>query len=549
MSRSPRPSDASGASSSSAPQRNSRLLPRYTPLSEMLPPRFPSGPYPSSSSTPPTPSAKSLPSESTQAPSAIISSVESIDPTRVSPTAVRTVMDVLAPHAVSLEHMDDSYHVLLVLVKALIGVVSNCYGVMEIFPPAFTTYNLIIPNCINVPFLMWGVAAPPDLIGLATYYSARSAQCAYCSLHTCNFALRRGLDRDALMGSRSFSARESAVVEVALNMSSFPNHLTEDDRRNLFRHLSPANVEWIVLAVSMSGYLTTFMSSLGTDMEQAAVEETADLLKAAGWSQGKHQVTSPETYLQHGELNPTRGDTFMSNIMMLRHLPTAIKYDIAATKKIPSSWPKIGEFLNVNVGHSFPILGLLTHDRAVRALAECIRLNLDAIVCGIEPDTKYLIGIVFAGVNRNRLMAKEFRRMTMMMVDDFDDDMIGAVYDFSKEETDFSVDFLSALTDSALMETTLTETQVRLLYIAKACSFMPTKTTQAVVEATKPLRSEHTVELLSWVSLLSLLQKLYIFYYPSCSESVTLKNAQLGERAPKFTKIVPTFDKVARHLQ
>lgn len=451
-------------------------------------------------------------------------------------------MDVLLPHAVSLQQLDQRYHSLLVLVKVLIGVVSNCDGIMEIFPPAFTTYNLLVPNCINVPFLMWGVAAPVDLISLATYYAARSSQCAYCSLHTCNFALRRGLDEEALTGSRSFSDKEAAVVEVALNMSSFPNHLVEEDRRNLFRHLSPANVEWVVLAISMIGYLTTFMSALGTDMEQAAIEETGELLKAAGWSEGKHDVTAPDGYLQEAEPVPQRGDTFISNVLMLRHIPSAVKFDTSATKRIPAAWPAIGEYLNRNVGHSFPILGLLNHARAVRAIAEAIRLNLDAIVCGIEPDTKYLIGIVFAGVNRNRLMAKEFRKMTMMMVDYFDDDMINAIYEFSREETDFSVDFLSALSDSALMDAPLTELQVRLLYVAKACAFAPTRTTQAVIDATKQLRADNTVELLNWVSLLSLLQKLYIFYYPSCSESVVLKNAQLGERAPKFTKIVPRVD-------
>lgn len=448
-------------------------------------------------------------------------------------------MDVVAPDAISLTEMDDRYHSILSLVRALIGVVSNCIGILEIFPPACTTYNLIVPNCINIPFLTWGVGAPVDLVALATYYAARSSQCAYCSLHTCSFALRRGVDEEALTGSRSFTKKEAAVVEVALNMSSFPNHLVEEDRRALFRHLSPANVEWIVLAVSMVGYLTTFMGALGTDMEQTSVETVADLLRTSGWSEGKHTVASASHYMQEPEVKPMRGDTLLSNFLMLKHLPTAIRYDISATKKIPSSWPAIGDYLNQTVGHSFPILGLLNHARAVRAIAECIRLNLDAIVCGIEPDTKYLVGIVFAGVNRNRLMAKEFRKMTMMMVDYFDDDMINAVYEFSKEDTDFYVDFMSALTDSALMDVPLSEMQVRLLYLAKACSFSPTKTTQAVINATKPLRSENTVELLNWVSILALLQKLYIFYYPSCSESVTFKNAQLGERAPRFTKIVP----------
>lgn len=446
-------------------------------------------------------------------------------------------MDVLAPDAISLDEMDERYHGILCLVKALIGVVSNCDGIMEIFPPAFSTYNILVPNLLNVPFMLWGVAAPPDLVSLAIYYSARSSQCAYCSLHTCSFALRRGVDADALTGNRSFTKREAAVVDAALNMSSFPNHLIEDDRRALFHHLTPANVEWVILAVAMIGYLTTFMSGLGTDLEQGAIEESAHLLRSAGWTEGKHEVTSPEGYLQVADQDPQRGDSFLSNIKLVPYMPSAIKYDNAHLKKIPSSWPAIGDFLNTHVGHSFPILGLLNHTRAVRAIAETIRLNLDAIVCGIEPDTKYLIGIVFAGVNRNRLMAKEFRKMTMMMVDYFDDEMINAVYEFSKEDTDYSLDFSTALTQSALMDTPLTETQVRFLYIAKACSFAPTRTTQSVVDACKPLRSSNTVELLNWVSLLSLLQKLYIFYYPSCSEVSTLKNAQLQERAPRFTKI------------
>ncbi|CDF34271.1 unnamed protein product [Chondrus crispus] len=170
---------------------------------------------------------------------------------------------------------------------------------------------------------------------------------------------------------------------------------------------------------------------------------------------------------------------------MLRHLPAAISFDIAATKKIPKSWPAIGDYLSQQVGHSFPVLALLNHSRAVRAIAGCICLNLDAIVCGIESDAKYLMGIVFAGVNRNRLMAKEFRKMTKLMVDYYDEDCINAVYEFSKEDTDFSVDFMDALTDSALRDTPLSEMQVRMLYIAKASSYAPTRTTQAVVDSTK----------------------------------------------------------------
>lgn len=381
-------------------------------------------------------------------------------------------------------------------------------------------------------------------MSLATYYAARSAQCAYCAMHTCNFAIRRGVDEKALTGDRSLTAREAAVVELALNMSSFPHHLTDEDRLRLYNYLSPSHVEWIVLAISMVGFLTTLMNALGVDMEQTAVNDVAELLQRTGWSEGKHEVTPSDHPLQDAERKPLRGDTLWSNLTMLRHVPSAVHFDNSATKKIPKAWPAIGDFLMVTVGHSFPILGLLNHVRAVRALAEIIRINLDAIECGIDPDMKYLIGIIFAGVNGNRLLAKEFRNMTLLMVDYLDEDMIDAIVEFSQEDTDFSVDFYDALSESALVDddVPLSEAQVRLLYIAKACCFAPTRTTPAVVEATKELRADHSVELLCWVSVLSLLHKLYIFYYPSCTERVTLTDAQLGERVPQFTKILPRID-------
>lgn len=486
----------------------------------------------------PTSPRPSRVSSSSASPSTNSSSVPSIEPSHPN----GTIAQILAPFAVPLTDIRQRYASILSLIRSLVGAIPNSESILQIFPPAFTTCNLLVPNALNVPFVLWGLSAPPELVGLAMYFCARSFQCAYCSLHTCTFARRRGLDEDAISGTRSFTPREAAVVEAALNMSSFPNHLVEDDRHRLYRHLSVANVEWIVLAIAMMGFLTTFMDSLGVDMEQDLVDEATPILKKAGWSQGKHNVAPPKIPEQ-ADSSTVRRDSFISNFMMLRHLPQAISYDLNATRNIPKSWPAIGNYLLRTVGHSFPILGLLTHTRAVRAIAEMIRLNLDAIICGIEPDLKYLIGIVFAGVHCNRLMAKEFRQMTMLMVDYMNEEKMNVIFDFSKEETDFNVGFEETMRESCLTEMGLDESQVRMLYIAKACCFAPTRTTRAVVEATKTLRPEYTVELLCWVSLLSMLQKLYIFYYPSCAEQVTVVNGQLGERAPMFTKLsVPRME-------
>ena len=89
------------------------------------------------------------------------------------------------------------YHGLLRLVDTLIGVVPNCDRYLEIWAPAFRSYNIMVPNLLNLPVPVFGVGGPPaGAVGLAMYVSSRTAGCAYCSAHTCSFALRRGATPD-----------------------------------------------------------------------------------------------------------------------------------------------------------------------------------------------------------------------------------------------------------------------------------------------------------------------------------------------------------------
>lgn len=85
------------------------------------------------------------------------------------------------------------YDALLRLVQVLIGVVPNCDAYLEIWPPAFRTYNIMVPNLLNLPLLIFGIGgAPKHIVGLGLYVSSMTAECPYCSAHTCSFALRRG---------------------------------------------------------------------------------------------------------------------------------------------------------------------------------------------------------------------------------------------------------------------------------------------------------------------------------------------------------------------
>ncbi|MGD1918260.1 MAG: hypothetical protein ACFCAD_04870 [Pleurocapsa sp.] len=66
-----------------------------------------------------------------------------------------TIAQLLKPSEIDFDTLHDSYDPMLGLVKELIGVVPNCDKLLEIWSPGFRTYNLIVPNLLNLPFSLW----------------------------------------------------------------------------------------------------------------------------------------------------------------------------------------------------------------------------------------------------------------------------------------------------------------------------------------------------------------------------------------------------------
>ncbi len=137
---------------------------------------------------------------------------------------ITTVDDTLASllhrDAVAWPTLHARYGPLLELVRVIIGVVPNCDRYLEIWPPAFRTYNLLVPNLLNLPFTILGFgSAPKEIVGMGMYVASRAAECPYCSAHTCSFALRRGASPEkmaqALVGGSTFTPEELATVAVA----------------------------------------------------------------------------------------------------------------------------------------------------------------------------------------------------------------------------------------------------------------------------------------------------------------------------------------------
>ena len=379
------------------------------------------------------------------------------------------LVELLEREAVPFETLHSRYGSLLELVRKLLGVVPNCDPYLEIWPPAFRTYNVMVPNLLNLPLMVWGFGAPRSTVGMAMYVSSRTAGCMYCSAHSCTFALRRGATVDevaaALDGTPSLTEADQAAVRVARALAVVPADIDEGDRAELRRHFSEADAEWIVLSIAMMGFLNKAMDALGVPLEEDTASEVDGVISPSGWTPGRH-MKGP---VRPGD--PPGADSLATRLGLIRHAPQAIKLDKAWTEGVPNSWPAVGEYLRQRNGHSFPVLSRLRHRRAIRAIATMIEENLSRSESVIGLDDKLAAGLIYADTIGNPSLAQELRAL-------------GA----------------RGLPDSP------TQT------LARAISSSPAAVDQGVLESSRALPPAGIVELVTFVSVLQMLHRLSSFY-------------------------------------
>ncbi len=377
------------------------------------------------------------------------------------------LVDLIRDDAIPMDALRERYGSLLALVEKLLGVVPNCDPFFEIWPPAFQSYNVLVPNFLNLPLGVW---KPNPLVGLAMYASSRSAGCGYCSAHSCTFALRRGATEDqvanAVGGDGALSPRDQAVVAVARGMGQIPPSLTDEDRAELRRHLSDADAEWVVLAAAMMGFLNKFMDGMGVELELPVIAEVNAVIADSGWVPGKHGAL-PE---KNGPA-PSR-DGIGVKLGVVRHIPAALSADRAWTAGVPNRWPAVGTYLRERTGHDFPVLSRLRHRRPIRAAATLIAVNLDPATSAVGLATKIAAGRIFA-------------------------DTVGATW-----------------LDAALasLHRTTGEPDPAALTLARAVSPSPAVVDDATIDACRSLSSAAIVEVVTFVSVMQMLHRLAVFY-------------------------------------
>ncbi len=410
-----------------------------------------------------------------------------------------TLVPLLKAEQVSMATLHERYHPVLELVRVLIGVVPTCDTYLEIWPPAFRTYNIMVPNFLDLPNAIFGVGSAPKAdVGLGMYVASRAAECPYCSAHTCSYALRRGAILEtveqALKPGRPFTDRDKAVIAVARSLGRIPCELTDDERMALQAEFDPEAAEWVVFGAVMMGFLNKFMDAIGVELEATTVAETQSMM-GEDWSPAKADGELPDALVS---TPPPMADSLWTKVRIIPQLPKAKYLDSKWQRGVPNRWPEVGEYLKEITGHDFPVLSRIHTRRVIRAVAAMIRENLtpETTVVGLAP--KILAGAIFSAIIRDEALAEDIAA-------------VAAHHDIPSAHVDAA---RRMATDPTATVAEL-DTQGRaVLALARAASPSPAEITPEVVAELRAAEvpAAGVVEVVSWLSVLQMLHRLTAFF-------------------------------------
>ena len=129
---------------------------------------------------------------------------------------------------------------------------------------------------------------------LIGFISSNAAGCRYCQAHTIRAAERYGAEQEQMNNiwdyqtHASFSPAERAALDFALSASIIPNSVDDKIAETLRAYWDEGEIVEILGVVSLFGYLNRWNDSMGTEMEEGAIESGEKLLSNKGWTIGKH---------------------------------------------------------------------------------------------------------------------------------------------------------------------------------------------------------------------------------------------------------------------
>ena len=130
---------------------------------------------------------------------------------------------------------------------------------------------------------------------LIAYISSYTTGCQYCQSHGIRAAERYGAAEEQLQNiweyktHPAFSNAERAALDFAVAASSIPNAVGEGIAANLRQHWDDGEIVEIMGVVALFGYLNRWNDSMGTTIEQGAIDSGEKYFSGHHWTGGKHK--------------------------------------------------------------------------------------------------------------------------------------------------------------------------------------------------------------------------------------------------------------------
>ena len=129
---------------------------------------------------------------------------------------------------------------------------------------------------------------------MIAWVSSNATGCRYCQAHAIRAAERYGAEQEQLENiweyrtHSAFSEAERAALDFALAASQVPNTVNADIKNRLHQYWNDGEIVEMMGVISLFGYLNRWNDSMGTNIEDGAVESAEKYLGEVGWEKGKH---------------------------------------------------------------------------------------------------------------------------------------------------------------------------------------------------------------------------------------------------------------------
>lgn len=428
-----------------------------------------------------------------------------------------TLASILKKDAIPFEQVKEEYKPVLGLVKSLIGVSPNSNVLLAIWPATLRTYNLLTPNLLNLPQLLLGNQSFKTMIGLAVYTSSRASGCPYCTVHTCAFAVRNGVNKEAIVGTvdkvgktKNQSPKEKAVIDFATAMAVVPAKLQKTHIDELHKHFSQKEIELLANAICLTAFWNKFMDALGLELEDEAIEETGKLLSASGWLPGKHVSGD---FVVPKKDNAHKINNLTTIFRLAKHIPGAIALENKWLKGVPDNYKLASQFLKENVGYEFPFLANINQSRVIKALTAALKENLNAQNTTLGLPVKCFSAIIFASAIGNKTLLNEFVKMSNSIAPNITKDSIQKAIEIGKSNIEYNQAKLDTEINQLTSNYGWSVQEAVAIVLAKAASPSPAYINGFIVERVESdLLSKQVIELLGWLSLGQLLHRLFVYF-------------------------------------